>query len=87
MKDLAGILEAQGGGVSERELAELRHATMAIDGGLEFDMTSFVDFADQRLLGSESAGTFDFTLEFAGFPDFEGTMSFGGNFTQEMTIP
>jgi hypothetical protein len=26
-------------------------------------------------------------LEFAGFPDFEGTMSFGGTFTQEMAIP
>lgn len=87
MKDLAEILEEQGGGVSERELAELRHATMAIEGNLEFDMTSFVDFGAQKLLGSESAGTFDFTLEFAGFPDFEGTMSFGGTFTQEMAIP
>jgi hypothetical protein len=87
MKDLATILEEQGEDVSEGELAELRHATMAIEGNLEFDMTSFVDFGAQKLLGSESAGTFDFTLEFAGFPDFEGTMSFGGTFTQEMAIP
>jgi len=26
-------------------------------------------------------------MEFAGFPDFEGTMSFDGNFTQEMAVP
>lgn len=87
MKDLAAILEEQGAGVTDKELSELRHATMAIEGNLEFDMTSFVDFGAQKLLGSESAGTFDFTLEFAGFPDFEGTMSFGGTFTQEMAIP
>lgn len=87
MKDLAAILEEQGAGPTDEELSELRHATMAIEGNLEFDMTSFVDFGAQKLLGSESAGTFDFTLEFAGFPDFEGTMSFGGTFTQEMAIP
>ena len=87
MKDLAAVFEEQGGALSEKELSDLRHATMTIDGGLEFDMTSFVDFAEQRLLSSESAGTFDFTLEFDGFPDFEDTMSFGGTFTQEMAIP
>ena len=90
MKDLAAFVEEQAGvseGLSERDLSELRHATMAIDGSLEFDMTSFVDLAAQKLLRSESAGAFDFTIEFAGFPDFEGTMSFGGDFTQEMAIP
>ncbi|MEX2406923.1 MAG: hypothetical protein WD834_06250, partial [Actinomycetota bacterium] len=87
MKDLAAFIEEQED-VSEKELSELRHATMAIEGALEFDMTSFVDFEAQKLLRSQSAGTFDFTMEFAGFPDFEGTVSFDdGTFTQEMAIP
>lgn len=90
MKDLAAFVEEQAGvseGLSEEDLSELRQATLAIDGSLEFDMTSFVDFAGRKLVRSESAGAFDFTIEFAGFPDFEGTMSFGGDFTQEMAIP
>ncbi|MEX2203060.1 MAG: hypothetical protein WD965_03120 [Actinomycetota bacterium] len=87
MKDLAAFIEEQEG-VSEKDLSELRHATMAFEGTLEFDMTSFVDFEAQKLLRSESAGTFDFTMEFAGFPDFEGALSVDdGTFTQEMTIP
>jgi len=90
MKDIAAFIEGQEGapeGFSAEDLAELRHAEMAFEGNLEFDMTSFVDFAAQKLLRSESAGAFDFTVEFAGFPDFEGTMSFDGTFTQEMAIP
>jgi hypothetical protein len=87
MKDLAEVFQEQGGSLSEKDLSDLRHATMTIDGALEFDMTSFVDFAAQKLLRSESAGAFDFTMEFAGFPDFEGTMSFDGTFSQEMAIP
>jgi hypothetical protein len=90
MKDVAAFIAEHEGvseGPTEEELSELRHATLAFEGNLELDMTSFVDFAGQKLLRSESAGTFDFTMEFAGFPDFEGTMSFGGDFTQEMAIP
>jgi hypothetical protein len=87
MKDLAAFVEEQGGGISEEELSKLRQATITFEGALEFDMTSFVDFAAQKLLRSESAGAFDFTIEFGGFPDFEGTMTFDGTFTQEMVIP
>jgi hypothetical protein len=90
MKDIAAFIAEQDGvseGPSEKELSELRHATLAFEGNLELDMTSFVDFAGQKLLRSESAGAFDFAIEFAGFPDFDGTMSFGGDFTQEMAIP
>lgn len=86
MKDLGAFIEEQHG-VSDKDLSEMRHATMAFEGTLEFDMTSFVDFAAQKLLRSESAGAFDFTMEFAGFPDFEGAMSVDGDFTQEMAIP
>jgi hypothetical protein len=90
MKDLAAFIAEQEGvpeGPTEKELSEIRHATLAFEGNLELDMTSFVDFAENKLVRSQSAGAFDFTMEFAGFPDFEGTMSFDGDFTQEMAIP
>lgn len=86
MKDVAAFIDEQEG-VSDKDRSEMRHATLAFEGNLELDMTSFVDFAENKLVRSESAGAFDFTIEFVGFPDFEGTMSFEGDFTQEMTIP
>jgi hypothetical protein len=86
MKDVATFLEGQEGAPSVADLAEFGSGTIAYDGELQFEMTSFVDFAGQELLRSESAGDFDLTMEFGGFPDFEGSMDLVGSFTQELQV-
>jgi hypothetical protein len=86
MRDVIAFLQDQEGAPPVEDLGELREATMTYEGQLEFEMTSFVDFAANELLRSESTGDFDVTMEIGGVPDFEGTIDLAGTFTDEMEL-
>jgi hypothetical protein len=78
--DTSGVTGATG-------LAGFEDASIAYGGQGTFRQTSWIDPEAEKMLKTSSAGSFDMTMAFSGLDVFEGqTMSFAGDFTQELAI-
>ncbi len=78
--DTIGVTGATG-------LAGFADASIAYGGQGTFRQTSWIDPGAEKMLKTSSAGSFDMTMAFSGLDVFEGqTMSFAGDFTQDLAI-
>lgn len=78
--DTSGVTGATG-------RAGFEDASIAYGGQGTFRQTSWIDPEAEKMLKTSSAGSFDMTMAFSGFDVLEGqTMSFTGEFTQELAI-
>lgn len=86
MGDLLSLMEGQEGLPTGEDLAGFEDARIAYAGSMDAEMSNWVDLAAMELLRTNSTGDFDISIVFEGVPEFEGTISFTGSFTQDVSL-
>jgi hypothetical protein len=84
MQELIDSLGQDLGAAGATGIGALGDASVDYSGNASFTQTSYVDLTAKQLLRTESTGDFDITMSFAQLAGFDGAMTLGGTFTQEM---